>query len=351
MYKKIIRPILFSISKDPERAHHLALFFLKIAGIPPFSFLLSLFTKVEDKSLEQKVFGINFKNPVGLAAGFDKNGEVVQGLSSLGFGFIEVGTVTEHPQPGNPRPRLFRLFKDLALINRMGFNNKGSENLAVSLSKINDIVVGGNFGKSKITELKDAKADYMFSFKKLYEHSSYLVFNVSSPNTPGLRTLQNKEFLTDLISDMQSFRASQKNYKPILIKIDPDLETNILDEIIEVCVALKLDGIIATNTTLSREGLTEEINETGGLSGKPLQDKSTEVIKYIHKKASSLTIIGVGGIFTAEDAYEKIKAGASLVQVYTGMIYEGPFLVKKINKGLIRLLAQDGYKNISEIIK
>ena len=349
---KLIRPLLFSF-KDPETAHNLALSFLKLTGFSPLSSAANFLTKVDGNVLKQKVFGFEFKNPVGLAGGFDKHGKAIKGLQALGFGFLEVGTVTQHPQPGNPRPRIFRLMQDLALINRMGFNNEGADVLANRLTFIHDcmnVPIGVSLGKSKITDLGKAKDDYLYSFDKLYNYGDYFVVNVSSPNTPGLRQLQDKSFLIDIILTIKDYREKQNFKKPILVKIAPDLTFGAIDEVLEVCKNLRIEGIIATNTTVSREGLMTEINEVGGLSGKPLKEKSTMVIRHIHKQMPSLPIIGVGGIFTAEDAYEKIKAGASLVQIYTGFIYEGPFVVKKINQGLVKLLKRDGFKNISEAV-
>lgn len=350
MYK-LIRPLLFGVSKDPETVHNLALSFLRLCGIPPISSAIKLVTNVEDASLKQKVFGLEFKNPVGLAGGFDKHGKALKGLQALGFGFLEVGTITQHKQFGNPRQRVFRLIKDSALINRMGFNNEGADILAQKLSQENlKIPLGVNIGKSKITDLDKAKDDYLYSFSKLYSFGDYFVVNVSSPNTPGLRMLQDKNQLSEIITVLKEYRSRQNIRKPILVKIAPDLSFEAVDEVLEVCRNYHLDGIIAANTSIGREGLQTQTNETGGLSGMPVKEKSTEIIKHIHKQMPDLPIIGVGGIFTAEDAYEKIKAGASLVQIYTGFIYEGPLVVKKINQGLVRLLKRDGFKNISEAV-
>ncbi len=348
---KLIRPLLFSF-KDPETAHNLALSFLKLAGLSPFASLANFLTQVDNAALRQQVFGLDFKNPVGLAGGFDKHGEVLKGLEALGFGFLETGTITKLPQPGNPRQRIFRLNEDLGIINRLGFNNAGAEVLAKRLSHLNKIKIpiGISLGKSKITGLADSAKDYLFSLQHLYPYGDYFAINVSSPNTPGLRDLQGKEYLMEIVSLLLGFSNNVDIKKPILLKIAPDLSVEAINEVLEICKNFSIDGIIATNTTLSREGLKSHTNEAGGLSGAPLRAKSTEVIRYIHKQMPALPIIGVGGIFTAADAYEKIKAGASLVQIYTGFIYEGPMIVKKINKGLVELLKRDGFKNISEAV-
>lgn len=351
MYK-LIRPLLFSLSKDPETVHNLALSFLKLGGLTPFSQILSSFANFSHASLQTKVFGLDFKNPVGLGAGFDKNAKVLSGLEALGFGFLEMGTVTKLGQPGNPRPRLARFSEDEALINRMGFNNLGADKVAARLSHTRKLKIplGISLGKSKITELTDAMQDYLYTFEKLYSYGDYFVVNISSPNTPGLRQLQDKDALMKLISALVAYRQGQNIKKPLLVKIVIDFTYEAVNEILEVCKTCGVDGIICSNTSVGREGLSVATNEVGGLSGKPIRQKSTEMIRYIHKQAPNLPIVGVGGIFTSEDAYEKIKAGASLIQVYTGFIYEGPFIVKKINKGLVKLLQKDGFKNISEAV-
>lgn len=349
LYKAFIKPLLFLHS--PETAHHFVFSSLKfILKIPGFSSLTrSIFTD-KSKSLEREVFGIKFPNPVGLAAGFDKDAKLFNQLSSFGFGFIEVGTVTPKAQAGNPKPRMFRLPVDEALINRMGFNNEGVEKMVQRLRKNNSkVIIGGNIGKNKDTPNERAVEDYECCFRILFDVVDYFVVNVSSPNTVGLRELQEKEPLLRILNRLQqvnselastSIKNATPTSKPILLKISPDLETSALDEIIEVCTVSKIDGIIATNTTISRAGLLSE-NEVvkkcanGGLSGKPLRNRSTEVIKYISDRAQGkLVIIGVGGIHSASDAIEKINAGATLVQVYTGFIYEGPSLIKKINTAL-----------------
>ena len=307
-----------------------------------------------DNKLRQNLFGLRFNNPVGLAGGFGKHAEAIEALAALGFGFLEIGTVTRHAQPGQARPRIFRLEVDEALINRMGFNNLGADVMAERLHGISlhqsIAPIGINLGKSKITELKDAAEDYLYSFSKLYNFGDYFVVNVSSPNTPGLRQLQDKSFLVDILSGLNNYRLKQSIIKPILVKTVADLSLEAIDELLEVCKNQNVDGVIISNTLLSRDGLKNHTNEIGGLSGKPIRQKSTDYIKHIHRQASNLPIIGVGGIFSAQDAYEKIKAGASLIQIYTGLIYEGPGLVKKINQSLVKLLERDGFKNISEAV-
>lgn len=298
---------------------------------------------IEDKSLEREVFGLKFKNPVGLAAGFDKNAEYVNEFANLGFGFIEIGTVTPRPQPGNEQPRMFRLPKDGALINRMGFNNQGVDVAAMRLKYFtnrNGLLIGGNIGKNKDTPNQEAVKDYLICFDALFDVVDYFVVNVSSPNTPGLRDLQEKGPLTHILKSLQERNSQKETGKPILLKIAPDLTNSQLDDIVEIVKETKIAGIIATNTTVSREGLVSEeslTQEAGGVSGKPLANRSTEVIHYLYKASQgAFPIIGVGGIYSAEEALSKMQAGASLVQVYTGMIYEGPSLVKKICKKLLK---------------
>jgi len=293
------------------------------------------------KHLERNVFGLTFRNPVGLAAGFDKNAGYYNELADLGFGFIEVGTVTPLAQEGNPKPRLFRIVQDEALINRMGFNNGGMESMVERLKTRNtDIIIGGNIGKNKVTPNQDADEDYKKSFKALHPYVDYFVVNVSSPNTPDLRELQDKEPLTKLLSGLMELNKGFTDQKPILLKIAPDLNIPQLDDIISIVTDLGIDGLVATNTTISREGLTASDDKVaaignGGLSGKPVRERSTEVIKYICEKSSGkIPVIAVGGIFTAKDAQDKLDAGASLVLVYSGFIYEGPGIVKNICKGL-----------------
>jgi len=296
---------------------------------------------LRDPTLERRLWGMTFPNPVGLAAGFDKDAKYTDALSCLGFGFIEIGTVTPRPQPGNPKPRLFRLPADGALINRMGFNNDGSAQAALRLKRRRErIIIGGNIGKNKLTPNEEAADDYETCFRDLHKVVDYFVVNVSSPNTPGLRQLQDKEPLTALLTRLQAINDEYPKRKPILLKIAPDLSNQELDDIIEIVKITNLDGIVATNTTISRSGLHTPAGEVtaigaGGLSGMPLRDRATEVIRYISKATQrQVPIIASGGIFTAADAIEKLKAGAVLVQVYTGFIYEGPAIAKKICKGL-----------------
>ena len=328
----------------PENAHHNVTNglrnFSKIWGAK--SLLKSLYS-VEDSRLEREVFGLKFKNPVGLAAGFDKNAEYIEDMANFGFGFIEIGTVTPKPQPGNDKPRMFRLVNDEALINRMGFNNQGADVAAGRLKHLknrNGVIIGGNIGKNKVTPNEDAVNDYIYCFHALYDYVDYFVVNVSSPNTPGLRDLQEKGPLMHILNTLQGLNTQKPAAKPILLKIAPDLTDSQLDDIVEIVTETKIAGLIATNTTISREGLQSDrnlVNETGGVSGKPLTKRSTEVIKYIHTKSNgAFPIIGVGGIHSAQDAIEKLNAGASLVQVYTGFIYEGPALVSNICKGLLK---------------
>lgn len=351
MYRFLVST-LFLFVKDPEVAHRAAFVFLSIAGTPPFSWLFSFMGKLRLPELSQQILGLQFENPVGLAAGFDKDGLVTHGLSAFGFGFVELGTVTKYPQEGNPRQRLFRFENDRALVNRMGFNNKGAGALARRLSRTHHMVpIGISIGKSKRAELDEAAADYRFTLERLYDHGDYFAINVSSPNTPGLRELQDKKFLIEIVRTLNAYRETRDVRKPFFVKIAPDLSYEAIDEVLEVCDTENIDGIIAVNTTVARVGVSRAAAETaGGLSGEPIKRQATEIIAYIHAKKPTLPIIGVGGIFTAEDAYEKIKAGASLVQVYTGFIYEGPFIVRSINSGLARLLKKDGYTNIAEAV-
>lgn len=338
MYKFLFRPILFLI--DAERVHHLVFRLLSVAGkIPGIKSLLSSIFRYKHTNLERNILGLRFENPVGLAAGFDKDAKLIDELNCFGFGFIEIGTLTPKPQPGNDKPRLFRLKADQALINRMGFNNGGVTQAAKRLRKRRSkVIVGGNIGKNKVTPNEQAFTDYTTCVEALDGLVDYFVVNVSSPNTPGLRELQEKEPLRKLLADVKALTRSKANPKPVLLKIAPDLTTSQLDDIVEILLETKTDGVIATNTTISREGLATPVGEiekigNGGLSGKPLKDRSTEVIRYLRAKlGASYPIIGVGGIMNAEDAVEKIKAGADLVQIYTGFIYEGPGIVKEINR-------------------
>jgi dihydroorotate dehydrogenase len=347
MYKWLIRPWLFLF--DPEKIHHLVLKVLKFQhNLPGVRPLLDASFTVDHPNLKRKLFGITFKNPVGLAAGFDKDARLIDELASLGFGFVEIGTVTPLPQPGNDRPRLFRLPEDHALINRMGFNNEGVSAAVERLKKRkSNVVVGGNIGKNKITPNESAIDDYAICFDMLFPHVDYFVVNISSPNTPGLRDLQEKEPLRKLLLHIKELSGTKAVYKPILLKIAPDLTETQLDDIIQILKDTKLDGVVATNTTISREGLKSRPGKidaigNGGLSGAPLTGRSTEVIKYLRQKLGPrFPIIGVGGIMNANDAIEKIKAGADLVQIYTGFIYEGPGLIKQINKQILKAISSN----------
>jgi len=339
MYK-IIRFFLFFF--DPEKIHHFTFFLLKIGY--PFEFWIwrKMFT-LKDSRLEREVFGIKFPNPVGLAAGFDKDAKLIDELSCFGFGFIEIGTLTPKPQDGNPKPRLFRLKEDSGIINRMGFNNCGVEDAIIRLKKRkSDIIIGGNIGKNKLTPNDNATDDYIISFNSLFDYVDYFVVNVSSPNTPGLRDLQEKEPLTNLLNSLQEINNNKEKRKAILLKIAPDLKNEQLDDIVQIVKDTKIDGVIATNTTISRNGLKTDRTKldsigNGGLSGKPVSKRSTEVIRYLSEKSDkAFPIIGVGGIHSEEDAIEKLDAGASLIQIYTGFIYEGPSLVKRINKAILK---------------
>jgi len=341
MYKLIIRPFLFLF--DPESVHYFTFKLIRItAKIPGVRFFRKKRYQVNDSALVRKLFGLEFKNPVGIAAGFDKNGMLLNELEDFGFGFVEIGTVTPKPQEGNPKPRLFRLKKDQAIINRMGFNNDGVEQIANRLKKKKTkLIIGGNIGKNKLTPNENAVDDYIICFNKLFDVVDYFVVNVSSPNTPNLRDLQEKEPLTNLLKTLQELNFKREKPKPILLKIAPDLTNTQLDDIIDIVRETKIAGVIAANTTISRENLKTETTEierigAGGLSGKPLAKRSTEVIRYLAEKSGkAFPIIGVGGIHSANDAIEKIAAGADLVQIYTGFIYEGPALVRQINKALL----------------
>jgi dihydroorotate dehydrogenase len=342
----LIKPILFKF--DPEQVHHFVTKNLKrFNSAPGGSALSRSLWRVEDQKLEKEVLGLKFKNPVGLAAGFDKNGEYISEMANLGFGFIEVGTVTPLPQPGNDKPRMFRLPADEALINRMGFNNKGVDMAAERIAAYRKnqpeaqkgLMIGGNIGKNKNTPNEEAVSDYIKCFDRLFDVVDYFVVNVSSPNTPGLRALQDKKPLTEILSTLQQRNNKNGIRKPILLKIAPDLTNEQLDDIIEIVADTKIDGLIATNTTISREGLISPdsvVKEAGGLSGKPLTQRSTEVIRYLADKSNrAFPIIGAGGIHSAEDAIDKLNAGASLIQLYTGFIYEGPALIGRINNTLL----------------
>ncbi|MFM1912472.1 MAG: dihydroorotate dehydrogenase [Bacteroidota bacterium] len=342
-YKFILKPILFLF--PPENVHYFVTgslrFFCKIPG---FNEILKANYLVEDSRLEREVFGLKFKNPVGLAAGFDKNAENIDEFSSLGFGFIEIGTVTPKAQDGNPKPRLFRIIEDEAVLNRMGFNNYGVEAIKQRLiQRKSNLIIGGNLGKNKITPNENAVDDYLISFKELFDYVDYFVVNVSSPNTPNLRELQEKKPLEIILSSLQKENKKYSNPKPILLKIAPDLTDSQLNDIVDLVKELNLDGLIATNTTISREDLTDKNkwqNQLGGISGKPLTKRSTEIIRYLNNRLEGkVPIIGVGGIMNEEDALEKLEAGASLIQLYSGFIYEGPNLIKRINQAILHKIS------------
>ena len=341
MYK-IVRFFLFLF--NPELIHNITFKIIKIIGmIPGKMWVWRLIFKIKDTRLEREVFGLKFDNPVGLGAGFDKDAKLFDELASFGFGFVEIGTVTPLSQDGNPKPRLFRLKDDSGLINRMGFNNQGIEAVVSRLRrKKSDIIIGGNIGKNKQTPNNEAVNDYAICFEKLFPYVDYFAVNVSSPNTPGLRDLQEKAPLAALLYSLQKLNNKKDKRKPILLKIAPDLTNLQLDDIINIVADTKIDGVIATNTTIDRSGLKSDKNKVevignGGLSGKPVSLRSTQVIKYLADKSNrAFPIIGVGGIHSPEDALEKLAAGATLLQLYTGFIYEGPSLVKRINKAILK---------------
>lgn len=340
-----MRPAAFAL--DAEKAHELGMSAMKNGLASPFY--------VSDPSFGMspvELFGTKFANPLGVAAGFDKNGVVVEQLASLGFGSVEVGTVTLNPQPGNPKPRMFRIPESKALINRLGFNNAGADAVAEHLKKISrKCVVGVNIGKNKDVPNEEAIENYLATFDLIYGVADYVTVNVSSPNTPGLRDLQNTKSLDELVAAIQA-KNRELSEKPLLVKIAPDLADEDVDEITDVCIANGCAGIIATNTTISREGIDSPIaNETGGLSGQPLQKRSNEVISRIFRRANEkLAVVGVGGIFDANDAFEKIASGASLVQAYTGFVYGGPTFAADVNQGLVRILNARGFSSVSDAV-
>lgn len=348
----LLKPLFFT--QDPEHIHEIVMKGLQAtAQTPALRQLVAQLLHYQDQRLQVERFGLRFPNPIGLAAGFDKNALAVRAWPALGFGALEIGTVTALAQPGNPKPRLFRLPDDLALINRMGFNNDGSEAIAARLQALQldqqplSIPLGINLGKSKITELEDAPQDYQQSMERLHSYADYFVINVSSPNTPNLRQLQDKDRLEELLQAVQAKRAG----KPVLLKIAPDLTWTQIDEVLELVLAQKLAGIITNNTTISREGLRTKIDEAGGLSGRPLTERSLEILKYVRAQVgSNLPIISVGGIFSPEDAYMRIRAGASLLQIYTSFIYNGPESAKLLNLGLLHYMDRDGVRNIEDLI-
>ncbi len=341
MYKSLLRPLLFSF--DPESVHHFTFKMIRLVNTVGLGGLFKTKDHLDNPLLKRELFGLQFPNPVGLAAGFDKDAKLFKELSNLGFGFIEIGTVTPKPQGGNEQPRLFRLQQDAAIINRMGFNNGGVDEAVerlkanAAVGDKNHVLIGGNIGKNKVTPNEEAVNDYIICFDALFDYVDYFVVNVSSPNTPNLRALQEKKPLTDLLQTLQNKNNLKTQRKPILLKIAPDLTNEQLLDIIDIVAITKIDGVIATNTTISREGLqSDHKNEMGGLSGRPLTKRSTEVIRFLAEKSQkAFPIIGVGGIHTAKDALEKLDAGADLVQLYTGFIYEGPQLIKDINKALL----------------
>jgi dihydroorotate dehydrogenase len=351
---ELLRPALFRLSgSDPERAHEWAMHALTAAGrLPGGGKALGM--GITSPRLQVQLAGLTFPNPVGVAAGFDKNAVALRALTALGFGFIEAGTVTYHPQPGNPRPRIVRLPERGALINRMGFNNDGAAVVARRLARTGHlpVPVGVSLGKSRIARIEDAVADYRASYRLLAPHAGYIAVNVSSPNTPGLRTLQEQAQIDALLSALHEEGASLRSrtglQPPLFVKVAPDLTDDALAELLDVCMAQEIDGLIAVNTTLARNGLTVAFE--GGLSGRTLFPRAIEVVRYIHQHTEgTIPIIGVGGIFNAVDAYAMIRAGASLVQVYTGLIYEGPTIARRINQGLLRLMDRDGVSSLSQL--
>ena len=360
VYKSLIRPLLFR--KDPEASHEMILALMARAEF--LYATLEAFYKIEDPRLSVKIGPLTFPNPVGLAAGFDKNAEAPKMISSFGFGFIEIGAITAQAQPGNPKPRLYRLPEDSALINRLGFNNEGAEAIALKLDRLRargrrpKIPLGINIGRTKIVKTKDAVADFLSCFETLFHHGDFFTLNVSSPNTPNLRDLQEKSLLRDLVAAVREKNRRLASHaaidpKPVFVKIAPDMEFAQVDEIIDVVESERLTGVVATNATaFMRQNLKSPYrSEPGGLSGRPITNMVTAFIAHIYKVTQGrLPIIGVGGIFDAQDAYAKIRAGASAVQIYTGWIYEGPSAVKRINNGLLRLIERDGLKHISEAV-
>jgi dihydroorotate dehydrogenase len=342
MYRRFVRPLLFLLT--PEKVHHLVVFLLRIIlAIPGKMYIFRRVFSVRDSRLERELFGLKFDNPVGLAAGFDKNASFYHEMSAFGFSFVEIGTVTPEPQPGNPKPRLFRLPKDKALINRMGLNNHGAKKVVSRLKKRSkNLIIGGNIGKNTLTPDENAVNDYVTVFNELYDYVDYFTVNLSCPNVGSISRLQEKEFQMSLFTELKRIDNQLGKHKPIFVKIAPELNLQQIDEIIEIVRSTGITGIVATNTSKERNNLTtspDVINKIGpgGLSGKPLKDRSTKVIRYIHEKTGGhIPVIGVGGIMSPDDAIEKLEAGACLVQLYTGFIYEGPAVVKRINKAILR---------------
>ncbi len=344
MYKTVVRPLLFSF--DPEAVHHFSFKSIKLLSkLPGFNTLSRKRYHHNHPALQRELFGLTFPNPVGMAAGFDKDAKAFKEFADLGFGFIEIGTLTPKPQAGNPKQRLFRLKQDQAIVNRMGFNNGGVDEAVERLKKNpklgqkGHVLIGGNIGKNKVTPNDEAVNDYIICFEKLFDHVDYFTVNVSSPNTPGLRELQDRKPLTHILQTLQDLNNDKPQRKPILLKIAPDLTDDQLLDIIGIVADTKIDGVIATNTTIERTNLKSEASlqkEAGGLSGAPLTSRATDVIAFIHDRSNgAFPIIGVGGIMTAQDAIDKLNAGASLVQLYTGFVYEGPALIKNINSAII----------------
>ena len=344
MYRRL-KPLLFR--RDPERIHERVIQGLSWAAEHPGALrLVSAACSVRDARLETRAFGLTFPNPVGLAAGFDKNAVAVPTWAALGFGFVEVGSVTAHAQPGNPKPRLFRLPDDAALINRLGFNNEGAAAVALRLQTLRQegplpVPLGVNVGKSKITPLEAAPEDYLASLRQLWPYADYFVINVSSPNTPGLRALQERERLTELLGAVQTFRASHPA-KPVLLKVAPDLSDHELADIAELAVKHELSGLVATNTTVLRQGLSTSLDETGGLSGRPLKARSLAVLRFLTSLETGLPLVSIGGVTDVDDVLARLEAGAVLVQLYTSFVYEGPFLLRRLNRGLLARLEQRG---------
>lgn len=349
MYRTLIQPALFAL--DPETAHNTLRAFAQVANVPSLSSAIGRLYSIDDPRLKVSVAGLEFKNPVGLAAGFDKNAELLGLWSALGFGHIELGTVTAREQPGNPRPRIFRLTADRALINRMGFPSEGADAIERRLWKIRNGAlklppIGVNIGKSKEVELDKAIEDYCYSFSKLAPCADYIAVNVSSPNTPNLRQLQDKERLSELLA---ALRSCNEHNRPVFVKVAPDLTFSALEEVVQCCFDNKITGIIATNTSLGREGLKTQINEMGGLSGSPITKRSLEVVQFLGSAIDGrMELIGVGGVFSGQDALAMLCAGASMVQIYTGLIYEGPGIVRAINRYLVEFMESRGCRNLRD---
>ena len=342
----VLRPLLFRL--PAETTHTAASRLLEAVQNTPFERILARRYVLDDPRLAVEAFDCTFPNPVGVAAGFDKNGRIPHVLGSLGFGHVEIGGVTAEPQPGNPRPRLFRLPTDDGLINRMGFNNEGADRVAVRLSELGapNVPMGVNIGKSKATPLADAAEDYAYTYEQLAPFGDFFVVNVSSPNTPGLRSLQDRGPLEDIIAALQDRGAS-----PLLVKLSPDLNQTGVAEAVSLAEDRDLDGIIATNTTTARPDSLADPHRTeeGGLSGKPIERRATEVVRFVAQR-TDLPVVGVGGVFTAADAYRKIRAGASLVQLYTGLVYRGPSIAREINQGLLALCERDGFDRVADAV-